>query len=954
MKVSRLFLSVFAVVVLLLAVDRGLSLVDGGQLGSMAPAGTHETAGPAGPAGLPGSSGPAGPAGPAGAPGASTATVVGTVTNSLTGKGVAGVTFTPDPPVSGISIKTDDSGKYSASLPIGTYNLAAKGDNFAAASMTVALVAGQTVTKDMALKPASQVVVSAGANQTSSPGAAVTLTARAEPLDGSQVTAYKWTQTAGVPLTIRDADKATAAVTMGDLAAYKAELFKNLETPDRWEVQAINPHALSAARTATFKVTATSVSGSYSATVNVAVTLPWAVNPGLENVAVGVPVLVHGKTQPAYAWSLTAPAGSKAAPDSVSEANPSFTPDVPGKYALTEKNSGAVINISAGTWLGAISGQDANRRPLAAACTTCHNDKIAEDQFKDWKTSGHAEILTQNLNSSATYGEQCFTCHSVGFDKAVSNGGIDETPDYAAFLSLLGKPSPDNWSKALTSAPKTAQLANIQCESCHGPQQSPAHTQGAARVSISSDVCGTCHGEPLRHSRFQQWEETGHSNFESAIARSTSASCARCHTGQGFLAWIKQDDMTKPLQGKAATATATVTTAPFTATNTVTFTNSTTGVPGPRWTTTAGAGTVTGASFNAVSPVTGTLPVSITWTASGVQYYSGSIAGAKLTGNATADEMRALGLTSDKVQPVTCVVCHDSHKQGTASGDPNTAMVRIMDNTKMLAAGFQAEGLGRGAQCITCHNTRNNLHNEEVGAPLNYQAPHTAAQGDVLMGENAYFVEVAARSRHSYIKDTCATCHMELTPPPTEFSYQGSGTNHSFKASNAICGNCHGAFDGGTLQESVEARLHELGQKMSDYLFKKLPAKTYIRDYTPHQYGARSYDIKSAALAVDKANIASLEAAEPHGQQGFIFKFKAPVTFTYAPAGEAQHVVVLTEVEVQLGDVTTDGTAALIPASDPLVKAGWNFFLIEGDGSEGVHNPSFVLNVLNASLDALK
>ena len=246
------------------------------------------------------------------------------------------------------------------------------------------------------------------------------------------------------------------------------------------------------------------------------------------------------------------------------------------------------------------------------------NDKIAKDQFKDWKDSGHAEILTQNLNTSATYGEQCFSCHSVGFDKTVSNGGIDEAPDYAVFLSLLGKPSPDNWSKALTSAPKTAQLANIQCESCHGPQQSAAHTTGDARVSLSSNVCGTCHGEPLRHSRFQQWEESGHSNFEPAIARSTSSSCARCHTAQGFLAWIEQEDMTKPLQGKSGNATASVTTAPFTATNTVTFTNSTTGVMGPRWTTTAGAGTVTAASFNAVSPVTGTLTVSITWTASGI------------------------------------------------------------------------------------------------------------------------------------------------------------------------------------------------------------------------------------------------------------------------------------------------------------------------------------------------
>ena len=960
MKVSRLFLSVFAVVVLLLAADRGLSLVGGGRLGAMAPTESSVSVGPAGPAGLPGSAGPAGPAGavgpagPAGAPGTFTATVVGTVTNSLTGKAVAGVTFTPDPAISGVSIKTDDSGKFSATLPIGSYTLAAKKDSFTAATTTVSLAAGQTVTKDIAMKPISPVAVSAGANLTSSPGATATLTARAEPLDGSQVTGYQWTQTAGVPVIIKDADKAIASVTMGDLAAYKAELFKNLSPLNRWEVQAINPHALEAAQTATLKVTAISSSGSYSATVNVTATLPWTVNPGLEDVPVGKPVLVHGKTQPAYAWSLTAPADSKAAPDSPSQANPSFTPDVPGKYTLTEKNSGATINISAGKYVGAITGQDANGKPLAAACTTCHNDKTAPDQFKDWKNSGHAEILTQNLNTSATYGEQCFTCHTVGFDKAVSNGGIDDAPDYAIFMSLLGKPSPGNWSTALTSAPKTAQLANIQCESCHGPQQSAAHTTGYARVSLSSDVCATCHGEPARHSRFQQWEGSAHANFDASIARSTSSSCARCHTAQGFLAWIGQADMTKPLQGQSANATATVTTAPFTATNTVTFTNSTTGVLAPKWTTTAGAGTVTAASFNAASPVTGTLNVSITWTASGIQYYSGTIAGIKLTGNATADDLKALGLTPDEVQPQTCAVCHDPHKQGTTSGEPNTASVRIIDNTKMLAAGFQADGLGRGAICITCHNTRNNLHNEEVGAPTNYQAPHLASQGDVLMGENAYFVTAGARSAHSYIKDTCATCHMELTPPPAEFSYQLAGTNHSFKASNAICGSCHGTFDGGTLQTSAEASIQKLGTAMGDYLLKKLPAKVYVIDYTPHQYGPKSYDMKSAAVAVDKANIVSIEPGELHGQQGFVLKFKAPVTFTYSPAGETPHVAVISQAEVALADITTDGKTSLIPASDPLVKAGWNYLLIEDDGSEGVHNPSFAFDVLNASMDALK
>jgi hypothetical protein len=39
---------------------------------------------------------------------------------------------------------------------------------------------------------------------------------------------------------------------------------------------------------------------------------------------------------------------------------------------------------------------------------------------------------------------------------------------------------------------------------------------------------------------------------------------------------------------------------------------------------------------------------------------------------------------------------------------------------------------------------------------------------------------------------------------------------------------------------------------------------------------------------------------------------------------------------------------------DPLAKAGWNYFLIHGDGSHGVHNPPFTLDVIKASLAALE
>src|SRR3989304_7023308 len=110
-----------------------------------------------------------------------------------------------------------------------------------------------------------------------------------------------------------------------------------------------------------------------------------------------------------------------------------------------------------------------------------------------------------------------------------------------------------------------AKNANIQCENCHGPNNSPLHANGkidAARVSLSADVCAACHGEPARHGRFQQWEESGHANTELAVEEAavesrgaTAAHCGRCQSSQGFLAWIQQPDLTKYIQGAKGNAT---------------------------------------------------------------------------------------------------------------------------------------------------------------------------------------------------------------------------------------------------------------------------------------------------------------------------------------------------------------------------------------------------------------
>jgi ribosomal protein L31 len=313
---------------------------------------------------------------------------------------------------------------------------------------------------------------------------------------------------------------------------------------------------------------------------------------------------------------------------------------------------------------------------------------------------------------------------------------------------------------------------------------------------------------------------------------------------------------------------------------------------------------------------------------------SQSIQGA--SGDATVEELTAMGLTVDQVQPQTCAVCHDTHHLGNTSGEPNNAILRIEDNTPMLPAGFQAEGVGRGALCMVCHNTRNGAHNDQVTTNADDRAPHTAAQADVLMGENAYFVAVGQRSKHSLISDTCANCHMEQSPPPAEFSMNGAGTNHSFEASTEICSNCHGAFDGEALINLTETKMEALKAGLEQAILAEINAQTgkgRAVKLVGFGEGGADVDIK------DGATVTAVELTESHGRM-------------------AMNVTVgdQTYENVRLGSDTAVGSGSLLSseAGQAIAKAGWNYFLIEGDSSKGVHNPTFVLDVIDASLKALQ
>jgi hypothetical protein len=102
-------------------------------------------------------------------------------------------------------------------------------------------------------------------------------------------------------------------------------------------------------------------------------------------------------------------------------------------------------------------------------------------------------------------------------------------------------------------------------------------------------------------------------------------------------------------------------------------------------------------------------------------------------------------------------------------------------------------------------------------------------------------------------------------------------------------------------------------------------------------------DLNGEATITDAAQISDIEFGESHGRQA--------ITVTLAN-GSVFGPYRMNDVDV------VDGTGAAVGelkdlADDRLPKAGWNWILAHNDGSDGIHNPTFVFDVLDASITEL-
>ena len=302
------------------------------------------------------------------------------------------------------------------------------------------------------------------------------------------------------------------------------------------------------------------------------------VSGGMDTVAVGTPVylevdvsiLIPATNIVSVNWSLTnRPAGSAATlaasplGANVPVYEPSdrlvyqaadrrlLRPDITGQYTVlatvtttTQGTTNLALTFTVGTYMG------------VETCANCHSGGTkAPDRYHPWITTGHSQIFTEGIDGLlGHYSLSCLQCHTVGYNTNTNavNGGFD---DIAQADGWIFPPVQTNGNWAAMPA-DLQNVANIQCENCHGPGSE--HALAALKypttvapnwprieVTVGSGDCNQCHDAPTHHIKGTEWYTSGHASTTRTPSGSANrAVCVGCHTADGFIGRINGDTTT--------------------------------------------------------------------------------------------------------------------------------------------------------------------------------------------------------------------------------------------------------------------------------------------------------------------------------------------------------------------------------------------------------------------------
>ncbi len=153
-----------------------------------------------------------------------------------------------------------------------------------------------------------------------------------------------------------------------------------------------------------------------------------------------------------------------------------------------------------------------------------------------WEKTRHAMTWQKMLDGEliaarAPVDESCATCHSLGYDPTVKNGGYDDV------AALRGVTFPDPPAAGTYDAlPEPVQeVSNVYCLACHGPARvDPPMTEQPGRFAVG--VCARCHDQLPEQDLVAQWRTSKMSRTVQGDLNGPESKeeCRHCHTAQGF------------------------------------------------------------------------------------------------------------------------------------------------------------------------------------------------------------------------------------------------------------------------------------------------------------------------------------------------------------------------------------------------------------------------------------
>ncbi len=278
---------------------------------------------------------------------------------------------------------------------------------------------------------------------------------------------------------------------------------------------------------------------------------------GLPNVAKGDKVYLQtggviSLNTGATKWSTATftftekPATSNVTFEKIDDITYYFVADVEGTYRIEmicsddanvlDTNT-VVVNVAKYVGVGGIVGSGAT----PPECSVCHAPKAAT-----WAGTMHSQaILVIDVNTHFT--AECLPCHTTGSPNTEAEGD-----GWAHRARVLGWVFPTviqagNWDAIKANYPELAKVANVQCESCHGPgsAHNGVKADNKTAISMTASQCRQCHDAPDHHPQFQEFANAGHAismtsgtnpeGINRGSKTSTTSDCARCHTTNGYV-----------------------------------------------------------------------------------------------------------------------------------------------------------------------------------------------------------------------------------------------------------------------------------------------------------------------------------------------------------------------------------------------------------------------------------